>query len=118
MTTIEALEFDPALVYVAAPTAAGGAAVAASITARPGPEPTAVFAFNDLVAFGLLGGLAGMDVRVPGDISVVGFDGIDRIAVILAGAHLSESVAAIQAEPPSQFENASRPRAGPYHFRV
>ncbi len=71
------IEFDPALVYTAAPSAAGGAAVAASLTARPGPEPTAVFAFNDLVALGLLGGLAGMDVRVPGEISVVGFDGID-----------------------------------------
>lgn len=70
------IEFDPALVYIAAPSAAGGAAAAASITARPGPEPTAVFAFNDLVALGLLNGLAGMDVRVPRDISVVGFDGI------------------------------------------
>ncbi|PJI84851.1 DUF6807 family protein [Luteimicrobium subarcticum] len=38
---------------------------------------TAVVAYNDLVAFGLLGRLRELDVPVPGQISVVGFDDID-----------------------------------------
>ncbi|MGP9604139.1 DUF6807 family protein [Brachybacterium sp. AOP42-E1-35] len=44
---------------------------------------TAVLAFNDLVAFGLLARLNQFGVDVPGDLSVTGFDGIDlaRFAV-------------------------------------
>jgi DNA-binding LacI/PurR family transcriptional regulator len=38
--------------------------------------PTAVFAANDLVAAGLLGGLDQAGVQVPGDISIVGYDNI------------------------------------------
>lgn len=71
------IAYDPALVYGTDASARGGAAAAAAVTARPGPACTAVFAFNDLVAMGLLHGLAMMDVRVPTDLSVVGFDGID-----------------------------------------
>lgn len=44
---------------------------------------TAVIAFNDLVAFGLLARLNQFGVDVPGDLSVTGFDGIElsRFAV-------------------------------------
>lgn len=44
---------------------------------------TAVVAFNDLVAFGILARLNEFGVDVPGDISVTGFDGIElsRFAV-------------------------------------
>ncbi|UFU02527.1 LacI family transcriptional regulator [Ruania suaedae] len=38
---------------------------------------SAVLAFNDLVAFGLLGALDEAGADVPGDLSVVGFDDID-----------------------------------------
>lgn len=38
--------------------------------------PTAVLAFNDLVAMGLMSALADQGVRVPDDISVAGFDDI------------------------------------------
>lgn len=55
------------------PTVAGGVAAAAEIRSHPA---AAVIAYNDLLAIGLLRGLAGAGVRVPADVSVVGFDNI------------------------------------------
>jgi len=43
-------------------------------------RPTAVFCAADTVAFGLMAGLQAGGVRVPDDISVVGFDDIDMSA--------------------------------------
>jgi DNA-binding LacI/PurR family transcriptional regulator len=40
-------------------------------------RPSAVFAYNDLQAIGLLLGLREASVSVPQDLSVVGFDDID-----------------------------------------
>jgi LacI family transcriptional regulator, repressor for deo operon, udp, cdd, tsx, nupC, and nupG len=40
-------------------------------------RPTAVFCASDMVAFGLIAGLAEDGLSVPGDISVVGFDDIE-----------------------------------------
>ncbi|WP_421741353.1 LacI family DNA-binding transcriptional regulator [Cellulomonas sp.] len=56
-----------------APTLAGGGEAARVIAAS---NVTAVVAYNDLVAIGLMRGLAALDVRVPRDVSVVGFDNI------------------------------------------
>lgn len=39
-------------------------------------RPTAVVAGNDLVAFGLISALGSRGMSVPGDVSVVGFDGL------------------------------------------
>ena len=54
---------------------ADGAAAAARLLARPaGDRPTGVIAFNDRVAIGLRDGLLRAGVRVPADVSVVGYD--------------------------------------------
>ena len=42
--------------------------------AKMSPRPTAVMAVNDLTAVGVLNGLTNAGCRVPGDISVTGFD--------------------------------------------
>ncbi|WP_243738226.1 DUF6807 family protein [Cellulomonas shaoxiangyii] len=51
-----------------------GYAVAGDVLAA---RPTAVVAYNDLVAFGLLARLNELGVAVPGDLSIVGFDDIE-----------------------------------------
>ena len=48
----------------------------AAVTGVVDSSATAVLAFNDLVATGLMGALTDRGLRVPGDISVVGFDDI------------------------------------------
>jgi len=61
-------------------TLRGGATVDAgysSADAVLASRATAVVAFNDLVAFGLLARLNEYGVAVPGDISIVGFDDIE-----------------------------------------
>ncbi|WP_194420601.1 LacI family DNA-binding transcriptional regulator [Microbacterium abyssi] len=55
------------------PTQAGGLSAAGELTATPS---TAVVAYNDLLAIGLMRGLQSLGVRIPEDVSVVGFDNI------------------------------------------
>ncbi|MDX8035339.1 LacI family DNA-binding transcriptional regulator [Lentzea sp. BCCO 10_0856] len=56
-------------------TAARGAEAAVEIMAR-WPDTDAVFALSDLTALGVLDGLRGLGVDVPGDVAVAGFDDI------------------------------------------
>ena len=53
---------------------AGGRELAAAV--RAGDGPTAVFAGNDQLALGLLRAFWEQGVRVPADVSVVGFDDV------------------------------------------
>jgi DNA-binding LacI/PurR family transcriptional regulator len=46
------------------------------------PHPTAVFCFNDLMAIGAIKKLKDQNLRVPEDISIVGFDNIPYSAYI------------------------------------
>lgn len=55
------------------PTVRAGLAAADDLLQRPA---TAVIAYNDQMAIGLMRGLQAAKVRVPGDVSVVGFDNI------------------------------------------
>jgi LacI family transcriptional regulator len=67
---------EPGLVVEAeAFTARAGYDALSVMLAGPG-RPTAVFAANDLIAIGMLQLLRTMGVRVPQDISIVGFDDI------------------------------------------
>ena len=54
----------------------GGVRAIARLLQRPDP-PTAVLASNDQTAIGVLSGIRQAGLRVPEDISVVGFDDID-----------------------------------------
>lgn len=46
------------------------------------PEVTAIFAANDAVAFGAACALHSAGVRIPDDISLIGFDGVETAAVV------------------------------------
>jgi DNA-binding LacI/PurR family transcriptional regulator len=71
------LPFDPALALpVRQWHRADGAAAAPALLAA-GPLPDAVVCFNDLLALGLLRGLAEAGVRVPDDIAVIGVDDVE-----------------------------------------
>ncbi len=67
------IQFDPGLVVHGDGKIAGGAdAVAALLDLRP--RPTAIFCYNDMTALGALSTIAAHGLRVPHDISIIGFD--------------------------------------------
>ena len=69
------LEPEEALVAHAAFTVAGGRESAHRLlTARP--RPTGVICSNDLIAIGVLQEAAALGLRVPEELSIVGFDGV------------------------------------------
>ena len=55
-------------------TAESGFRLANQLVARGGPLPTAIFAGNDQMAMGVLAAFAQHGIRVPDDVSLVGFD--------------------------------------------
>lgn len=56
-------------------TQKSGYAVAREVFSKD-PKPTAVFAANNMIAFGLLKALLDMDLKVPDDVAIVSFDDI------------------------------------------
>lgn len=73
------LPTDERLIYRADFSTIGGYAGARSLMALADP-PTAIFAANDASALGVLDGLRDLGLRIPQDVSVVGFDDIRAAA--------------------------------------
>mgnify|MGYP005812489477 CR=1 FL=1 len=69
------IELDPQLVVEGDLSEASGTRAVERWWQLPEP-PTAVFAANDLMAFGVLRGLQRLGLRVPQDVGLVGFDDI------------------------------------------
>jgi DNA-binding LacI/PurR family transcriptional regulator len=77
--SLQVIEFGPFAPHFEAGQHAADLAVAADVTA--------ILAFNDLMALGVLSRLSGRGIRVPDDISVVGFDDIPMAG--MATPHLT-----------------------------
>jgi DNA-binding LacI/PurR family transcriptional regulator len=69
------VSFDPALV-VPGTGRVGGGERALPLLLKASKRPTAVFCYNDMTAMGLLRAARQMNVSIPGDLAVVGFDDI------------------------------------------
>ena len=59
----------------------GGRAAANRLLDLPDP-PTAIFAFNDNLAIGVLQAARARGLQVPGDLSVVGFDDVEHATIV------------------------------------
>ena len=59
------------------------------VYADPATAPTALFCSNDLLAISVVGALGRMNLNVPKDVSVIGFDGI------AVGTHLHPTLATV-----------------------
>lgn len=63
------------------PTVSGGEAAMRELLGRE-PRPTAVIAYNDLMAIGAMGAIRRAGLRVPDDVSLVGFDDVAFAAYV------------------------------------
>jgi LacI family transcriptional regulator len=75
------LPLDDVLVRGGGFTEAGGYTAARTLLSAQ-PDVTAVFAANDLMAIGALNAATDLGLRVPADLSIVGFDGIPAAALV------------------------------------
>jgi LacI family transcriptional regulator len=73
------IPFRPDLVIVEVANSAGGYRAATRLLDRPA-RPTAVFCFNDRMAMGAYQAAADLGLRIPEDVSIVGFDNQENIA--------------------------------------
>jgi LacI family transcriptional regulator len=73
------LPFDPSLIGVGSSTAQGGYPTALTLLDRA-DRPTALFCFNDRMAMGAYQAAATLGLRVPEDVSVIGFDNQEAVA--------------------------------------
>ena len=75
------VDVDPALVAPGLPRVDSLERVVVGMLGQPRP-PTAIFAYNDLVAAMAVAECIGRGLRVPDDISVVGFDGVQLASLV------------------------------------
>ncbi len=72
---------DPALEVEAEPEIGPGREAAEYLLDLPEP-PTAIFAFNDNIAIGAIQAARARGVRVPDDLSIVGFDDVEYATIV------------------------------------
>lgn len=72
------LAIDPALILEDSPSIAGGYTAMLRLlqSLRTDNQPDALFCYNDLMAIGAMAALEEMNVKVPEELAVVGFDDI------------------------------------------
>ena len=68
---------DPAWLFGNASGMDGGRAAARHWYEQAAPRPTALFVATDRAAIGLIRGFYELGVQVPGDVAIVGFDGVE-----------------------------------------
>jgi LacI family transcriptional regulator len=78
------VERNPDLAAFGGFSRTGGYEAARAIL-RARPLPTAIFAANDMMAVGAMAGLREAGLRIPEDISVVGFDDIPTVRDVVPG---------------------------------
>ena len=88
--TAHGIPFDPALVTSDSSDSDGGYRSAQTLMQLPDP-PTALFCFNDRMAMGAYYALSNLNLSVPKDVAVMGFDNQEMIA-----AHLNPSLSTIE----------------------
>ncbi len=71
----------PELIYEGTFFQPDGYAGASVLLDLPNP-PTAIFASNDVMAMGVMDAIRNRGLRVPGDVSVIGFDDIPQAALV------------------------------------
>jgi LacI family transcriptional regulator len=71
------IEFDPDLISQCDLKLEGGYHCATSIVENIDPLPTAIFAYSDLLAIGVLKALGEKSIEVPGQIALTGYDNIE-----------------------------------------
>jgi LacI family transcriptional regulator len=72
---------DPALEVEAVPEIAPGRDAAEQLLDLSQP-PTAIFAFNDNIAIGAIEAAKARGLRVPEDLSIVGFDDVENATIV------------------------------------
>jgi len=74
------IDCDESIVLPSHATRQGGIEIAREILKQPNP-PTAIFCYNDIVAFGVMLGLKEAGLEPGRDIAVVGYDNVEEAAV-------------------------------------
>ena len=113
-TLLDAGLFDPNLVAHCGPTTEDGYQAALQLLQLPS-RPTALVAINDLLAIGVLRAAADLGLRVPADLSLVGYDDIPiaqylapRLTTVSKDAfHLGQEAARVLL---ARIQDPDRPR--------